>query len=143
MPFKSDASRLVINAVFIYHPANTRTMRYKVEERNLNIAMPATNTSISGDPCLSLRSLKMTSMYIPVRFDPDPLNVEDAVFPDRITLASKAFDKAHSNSSCPISHSHLRILTFVRKLAWESAYTKFRTYVDIFLLLFRQLFSRW
>jgi len=87
-----------LNCVFtncrndINHPANTRTTRYKVEQMKRKIAMPATNARI-------------ISIYIAVRFEPSPLNVSDALPPDKRTLASKAFD------------SDQRRRRFVRKLA--------------------------
>ena len=95
---KSSQVNRVNTFAFTGHPANNRTIKYSVEDKNLNIAMPATNTDVSKLP-ETPSLLNMTSMYMPVRFAPDPSNVADAVFPDKMILARSALDNAHSNSS--------------------------------------------
>lgn len=66
--------------------------------------MPATNTKrqdvrSQSPPLQAAYVLRMINMYTVVRFEPLPLKLDDASPPDRMRLASNAFDRdQHSNS---------------------------------------------
>jgi hypothetical protein len=100
----------ILEMHFLVYPANSRTIKYNVEHTNLKTAIPATKTKVSYIFVIDV--LRTTSIYTPERLLSPALNVSAELSPDRMILASTAFDSDQSNRSC--DQFRARSPTYVR-----------------------------